>query len=230
MASLLQFIDDLRRAERRFWLQLVVGAAALLAAGWLFGKIAEDVVTGDLLTVIDEWLAAWLHRRATPSLTRAMFVVTELAGSAAITALTLATALLLVWMHRWHWLLTLVLVVPAGALLNELLKIVFHRARPAFDHPILTVTGHSFPSGHTMIATLLYGFLAVFLFQAAQRWRWRALGAIGAALLIPLVAVSRMYLGAHYLSDTLAAIAAGVIWLVLCLTAVAMLRRRARRR
>jgi membrane-associated phospholipid phosphatase len=37
------------------------------------------------------------------------------------------------------------------------------RARPTFDHPILTVTGYSFPSGHAMIATLLYGFLAVFL-------------------------------------------------------------------
>lgn len=80
MASLLRFIDELRRAEPRFWLQLVVGAAALLTASWLFGKIAEDVVTSDLLTVIDEWLAAWLHRHATPALTRAMFVVTELAG------------------------------------------------------------------------------------------------------------------------------------------------------
>jgi undecaprenyl-diphosphatase len=37
-----------------------------------------------------------------------------------------------------------------------------------------------------------------------------------------------MYLGAHYLSDTLAAIAAGVFWLALCLTAVAGLRWRRR--
>ena len=230
IASLLQFIDELRKAEPRFWLQLVVGAAALLVAGWLFGKVAEDVVTGDLLAVVDEWLAAWLHRHATPSLTRAMFVVTELAGSATITALTLATAFLLVWMRRWHWLLTLVLVVPGGALLNELLKLTFQRARPKLDNPVLALTGYSFPSGHTMIATLMYGFLAVLIFQAVQRWRWRAFAALVAALVIPLVALSRMYLGAHYLSDTLAAIAAGVIWLVLCLTAVATLRRRARSR
>jgi undecaprenyl-diphosphatase len=138
--------------------------------------------------------------------------------------------LVTIWIRRWYWLLALVLVVPGGALLNELLKITFRRARPKFDNPILTLTDYGFPSGHTMIATLLYGFLAVFIFQAVQRWRWRVFAAAVAALLIPLVALSRMYLGAHYLSDALAAVAAGVIWLVLCLTAVATLRRRARHR
>jgi undecaprenyl-diphosphatase len=208
----------------------VVGAGILLLAAWLFGKIVEDVVTSDTLTVVDEWLAAWLHRRATPAITRAMLAVTELGGSAMITALTLATAFPLVWMRRWHWLLTLILVVPGGAVLNELLKFAFQRARPTVAHPILAVPGYSFPSGHTMTATLLYGFLAVLIFQAVQRWRWRVLAALVAALVVPLVALSRMYLGAHYLSDTLAAISAGIVWLVLCLTAVAMLRRRARRR
>jgi undecaprenyl-diphosphatase len=138
--------------------------------------------------------------------------------------------LVTIGIRRWYWLLALVLVVPGGALLNELLKITFRRARPKFDNPILTLTDYGFPSGHTMIATLLYGFLAVFIFQAVQRWRWRVFAAAVAALLIPLVALSRMYLGAHYLSDALAAVAAGVIWLVLCLTAVATLRRRARHR
>lgn len=229
VASLLGLVHERRSPDARFWLQLTVGAVTLVAAAWLFGKVVEDVVTGDLLTVADEWLAAWLNQHATPGFTRAMLLVTDLAGLTVVTGVSLATAIFLVSMRRWHWLLALILVVPGGALLNELLKIVFQRARPTLDHPIFTVTGYSFPSGHTMIATLLYGFLAVFLFQVVQRWRWRALGAIGAAILIPLVAVSRMYLGAHYLSDTLAAIAAGVIWLVLCLTAVATLRRRARR-
>jgi undecaprenyl-diphosphatase len=123
------------------------------------------------------------------------------------------------------------LVVPGGVLLNELLKVTFQRARPKLDYPVLAWTGYGFPSGHTMIATLLYGFLAVLIFQAIQHLRWRVSAVLVSALIIPLVALSRMYLGAHYLSDTLAAIAAGVIWLILCLTAVATLRwRRARRR
>jgi membrane-associated phospholipid phosphatase len=45
--------------------------------------------------------------------------------------------------------------VPGGALLNELLKVAFQRARPKFDIPILVLKDYGFPSGHTMIATLL---------------------------------------------------------------------------
>jgi len=48
-------------------------------------------------------------------------------------------------------------------LLNKLLKYAFHRARPHFDDPILTLTSYSFPSGHTMMATVLYGVVAAYL-------------------------------------------------------------------
>jgi undecaprenyl-diphosphatase len=159
-----------------------------------------------------------------------MFVATELGGWAVVTGVTVATALLVAWMRRWHWLLALALVVPGGALLNELMKIAFQRARPKFDAPILALTSYSFPSGHTMIATLLYGFLAVFVVQVVHGRRWRVAAVLASAGLVALVGLSRIYLGAHYLSDVLAAAAAGVVWLVLCLTAVETLRyRRARR-
>jgi undecaprenyl-diphosphatase len=218
-----------RSADPRVWLQLAVSAGALLVATWLFGKIAEDVVTRDRLTVVDEWLAGYLHRHATAGLTRVTLGVSELAGRTVVSGLALATALLLVTMRRWYWLLALVLVVPGGALFNELLKLIFQRARPVFDQPGFPVTGYSFPSGHTMMATLLYGFLAIFIAQTTSSWRWRMIPILIATALIPLVALSRMYLGAHYLSDTLAAIAAGVMWLMLCLGSVAVLRRRASR-
>jgi membrane-associated phospholipid phosphatase len=91
---------------------------------------------------------------------------------------------------------------------------------------------YGFPSGHTMIATLLYGLLAVLLVRTLRSAPWRrvVVGVAGAVIL--LVGISRMYLGAHYLSDILAAMAAGVAWLALCLTAVGTLcyRRRRRRR
>jgi membrane-associated phospholipid phosphatase len=98
-----------------------------------------------------------------------------------------------------------------------LMKFAFHRARPTFDHPLLVLTSYSFPSGHVAGATLFYGFLAALLASRCAQWRHRLLLVLAASLLIALVALSRMYLGAHYLSDVLAAFAEGAAWLTWCL-------------
>jgi undecaprenyl-diphosphatase len=83
----------------------------------------------------------------------------------------------------------------------------------------------SFPSGHTMMATIIYGFMAVFLISRTASWLSRFLIVTLMVVFVFLVALSRMYLGAHYLSDVLAAMAAGIAWLALCLTSMQTLRR-----
>ena len=76
-----------------------------------------------------------------------------------------------------------------------------------------------------MMATIIYGFMAIYLMLRIASWLWRFVIATLTVLLVFLVALSRMYLGAHYLSDVLAAMAAGIGWVALCLTAVETLRR-----
>jgi undecaprenyl-diphosphatase len=111
-------------------------------------------------------------------------------------------------------------------LLNVGLKHIFHRARPHFDDPLLTLATYSFPSGHTASATVLYGLLACYL-VAHSRSRARSVAIVAAAAcMVGLVALSRMYLGVHYLSDVLAAAAEGCAWVATCVTAVSTLRRR----
>jgi len=136
------------------------------------------------------------------------------------------TVLVLWWKHRLYRLLALVLVLPGGMILGFLLKITFHRERPSFEDSFLIFNGYSFPSGHTMAAKLLYGLLAVFAVIALKAWHWRVGAVLGALVLALAVGFSRVYLGAHYLSDVLGAAAAGFAWLVLCLTAVDTLRRK----
>ncbi len=206
-------------------LDLTVGAVILVGTSWLFGKIAEDVVTGDPLTVVDAEIAVWLHRHATPTLTEAMKLVSLLAWWPVVTGICLFTASCFVWKRSRYPLLALMLTVPVGMLLNAMLKYAFHRPRPPWDDPILVIESFSFPSGHAMAAILLYGFLAAFGVRKAQAWRWRVLAVFAAGLLIVLIGFSRLYLGVHYLSDVLAGMAAGSAWLALCLTAVETLRR-----
>jgi undecaprenyl-diphosphatase len=155
-----------------------------------------------------------------------MRVATSLGSPVAAISIASALGLYLLSRRRLYWLAALVLSVPGGALLNRLLKYAFHRARPHFDDPILTLTGYSFPSGHTMMASVLYGFVAAYLCAHAQGWRRRVLVVCSASALIALVGFSRIYLGAHYLSDVLAAMAEGLAWLSLCLTVVYAIWRR----
>src|SRR5438046_10545358 len=110
-------------------------------------------------------------------------------------------------------------------LLNEWVKILVHRQRPFVDGPFVDWSGYSFASGHTIGATLLYGQLALFILPAMKARHWRRLTVASAALLIALVGFSRIALGAHFLTDVLAAIVFGVLWLEFCLFAGKPMRR-----
>lgn len=206
-------------------LDLTTGAIILIGASWIFGKVAEDVVTGDPLTAVDREIAVWLHLHATPTLTEALKFISLLASLPVVTGICLFMALYFVRERSRYHLLALMLTIPIGMLMNVLLKYAFHRSRPAWDNPIVMIGSFSFPSGHAMAATLLYGFLAAFVVRPVQAWRWRVLAVLAAGLLIVLIGFSRLYLGVHYLSDVLAGMAAGAAWLALCLIAVGALRR-----
>ena len=128
-----------------------------------------------------------------------------------------AVMLFLIWKRHWLSLFTLIVAVPGGMLLNELIKVVVHRPRPFLEGPFVDWSGYSFASGHTIGATLLYGQLALLLLPIVKARSGRAVMIGAAVLLVSLVGFSRIALGAHYLSDVLGAIVLGVLWLALCL-------------
>jgi uncharacterized membrane protein YdjX (TVP38/TMEM64 family) len=102
-------------------------------------------------------------------------------------------------------------------LLNVILKLAYERLRPKFETPLVELATYSFPSGHTSAAVAFYGVLAAFLVSRFYDRRRRAACVAGAIAAVALVGFSRIYLGAHYLSDVLAAACAATVWLVLCL-------------
>jgi membrane-associated phospholipid phosphatase len=201
-------------------LHLLAGILVFATMTLTLGEISEDIINHEPLTIADAQLSAWLHARESPFLTSAMFVATSFGSTVTVTCISVALGLYLLWRRRFFWLAALVSSVLGGVLLNRLLKYAFHRPRPHFSDPILTLTSYSFPSGHTMMATVLYGVVAAYLFAKTPDWRWRVLIILSASLLIALVGFSRIYLGAHYLSDVLGAMAEGLAWLSLCLTVV----------
>ena len=178
--------------------------------------LAADLLLHGPITAVDVSISTWFHDHGRPAFTAFMRAVSTLHSTAWVLALAAVAAAVLLWRREAAWALTLVPCVPGGMLLNAFIKSQFQRARPSFDHPLVTLATSSFPSGHTTAATVSWGFALVWLFAHRSNRRERVLACGVAVAMVLLTALSRVYLGAHYVSDVLAAAAEGLAWLGLC--------------
>jgi membrane-associated phospholipid phosphatase len=174
----------------------------------------------------DHGIATWFHGHLTPTFVTVLHTFTEFGSGEWIGIVLSALVLFFAWKRWWPSLITLIIAVPGGMLLNEWLKLVVHRQRPFVEGPFVDWSGYSFASGHTIGATLLYGQLLLFVLPALKTRHWRLLSIFSAVFLVLLVGFSRIALGAHFLTDVLAAIIFGIIWLMLCMVLRKPIRRR----
>lgn len=207
-----------RHSSRDYQRLRRLGLLVLASAGLLFALIAENVVNGGALTIVDQEIAQWLHAHSTTMLTQCLLVITHLHDPWVLSPVAGIITLYYIWKKRWYAALSVLLVVQGAMLLNLLAKHSFQRVRPTFDDPLITLATYSFPSGHVVASTVFYGTLvALLIFQKPALHRAIYILPIAFAM-VTLVAFSRMYLGAHYLSDVLAAFLEAMIWVVLCST------------
>ncbi|MDA8213095.1 MAG: phosphatase PAP2 family protein, partial [Clostridia bacterium] len=198
---------------------IVLAAFALL----LFSKLAEDLIYQEL-AVFDSVVTRFIAAFSTPATTQAMKLITALGSIATLLPVTLLV-IYIFYRRRRHFGDSLMVLAALGGgwLLDELLKIAFHRPRPELAR-LVEVSGYSFPSGHAMVSVTFYGFLAYLVWFNFRRSSFRYFASLGLVMLIVLIGVSRIYLGVHYPSDVLAGFAAGGFWLISCILALQAIR------
>ena len=200
-------------------LHLVVGFLVAVLAGWGFGRIAGWVFGSETTLHADRWAQEVAARWRSPALTAFMRFVTHFGKLWVLTVLSLSVGGALLWARSHRRLYAFAATVVGGAILNPALKEVYRRARPSGIDWLGTAHGYSFPSGHAMGATLLFGSLAyVIYFSIDHSRRLRVLAVTLCGLLTLVIGMSRVYLGVHYLSDVVAGFAAGLCWLAVCLS------------
>ena len=188
---------------------LLFASVLILAAGWLFLGVVEDVVAKDTLVQVDLAVFHFLQQLRTEAIDRVMIAITGMGSVGVLLPLAVTVTLWLVWRRSWHTAVYWVGVAAFGEVLVQLLKFTLGRRRP-----LDLYTGaqlFSFPSGHAVVSTVMLGFLA-FLLSRRQTMQTRLIIAALAGLYVALVAFSRLYLGAHWLSDVLGGISLGVAW------------------
>src|SRR6266516_6585418 len=196
-----------------FWLTFTVAAGAL--AAWAFGGLTQDVAGHADTVLADPHVTAWVIAHRTGWLTSALSVLTWLGSTAFIIPAALATGLYLL-IRRRGWLpLALLTAAVAGAVsLYDIVKALVGRPRPPAAIWIGHYTGAAFPSGHATQSAAFYAMLAIVL-GAALSFRRRAILWGTAALVVLIVGASRIYLGAHWLTDVLAGYALGATWVAI---------------
>lgn len=184
--------------------------AACLVAFVLVGAL---VFNDGPLARLDANVTQWMVDSRTPWLTRAMLVVADAHRTLPMLLATATVALFMTWRHGWRSALLLG-SVPTGMLLNVGLKEGFQRGRPVIEEPLVNLVTYSFPSGHGVASTLFYGSVCALVLAHQSRITLRQLTVAVTAIMVVTVCFSRVYLGAHYLSDVVAAVAVGLAWLL----------------
>ncbi len=192
-----------------------VALAVLVLGCGAFAALAADLLLQGPVTAADAAFGAWLQALARPALTALMQWISDVHSTRALLVMAAVAAIMLAWRRQPWWVVALVLCVPGGMLLNSAVKHAFQRARPGLDGAV-QIASYSFPSGHTAGATVWWGFLLVWVIAHREDRATRVAAAAVAGSMVLLTGLSRVYLGAHYLSDVLAATAEGAAWLALC--------------
>lgn len=186
---------------------------ALVAACLLLvGVLGLQVWSDGPVTRLDHDVTLWLAANRQPWLTRLMLFISDAHQTSRVLSVTVLLAAWLAMRRAWHALRWLG-VVPVGMLLNAALKQFFMRPRPELHEPLVRLATLSYPSGHAVAATVFYGAVCAVVFDRTRSRAARAAALAFAAIMVLQVTFSRVYLGAHHLSDVVAGVAVGAICL-----------------
>jgi len=214
--------------EGTIGLYLTVGffACALLIV--LFGRLADEVFEVHGEGTLDRRVTAAVRALQTPSRDAVALAVTQLGSWRFLMPATLAVAATLAWKKHPVSALLFAGCVVGGWLLEVLLKISYHRTRPDLWPALVSEKSPSFPSGHATMTTLFFGACVALVYHLSGNHRLRAAATVAGAAVVLAVGFTRIYLGAHWLTDVVAGYLVGLFWVVVSATGTEFFARRGR--
>ena len=203
---------------------MLVGTALLYVAALVSG-LAEDVLDNESIVHVDGWLVHWLAAHRTPVGIGFFDAVSSL-GNWQVGRRRADRCHHLPVERKTAWPLAMALATAGSQIVVSLGKAGFGRPRPPAVLAAVTPLDASFPSGHANISVALYALGFYLLFRATRSPRLKSLWLALAFLFPLLIGFSRLYIGAHYLSDVLAGWSVGLWWSILAVGIPGFVRRR----
>ena len=220
------FFDLVVNRLQAVGISLVAGLLFSAAIVIVFGLLAREVFLTARAGPLDREITLFVRGLQTPTRDNLALVLTFFGSHLFLIPATLLVALIL--RARGHSTSALLFFssVAGGFVLNALLKISFHRARPDLWPALVAEHTYSFPSGHAAMSTVFFGGLASVVFHLTDRRLPRIAAVTLALIAIVTIMGTRVYLGVHWTTDVLAGFVVGVFWVVISAIATEMVYRR----
>lgn len=190
--------------KNRKW--LIIGLSILFVILTILAKL-------DLLVSIDTFFYKLVTSNINDSATKFYRVITFLGSTKFIVFLCVAFLVLFIILKKKNTGLIITGAILLSTIVNNVLKLIIRRERPdviKFVHE----SSFSFPSGHTMAAVTMYGILMYIVLKSGINKTLKIVLSIILGIIPILVAISRIYLGAHFTSDVVGAFIMSIILLL----------------
>jgi len=194
-------------------LRLLVMLLLFLGAATLFLFIVNEVLMEKEVAVDNAVLQYLSTHVVSPRLTGFMQTVSFFASALFLQIAYGIIVLIFLFQRKYAFAILTAFTGVGGFIISYILKISFHRSRPA--HPLIDpLLTYSFPSGHATSAFIFYNFLGYLLWKIDLSKTIKIIGVIVLFLFPLLIGFSRMYLAVHFFSDVVAGFCVGLIWLL----------------
>jgi membrane-associated phospholipid phosphatase len=192
---------------------------AVFVVGWLAAGVIALLVRGNASVAdLDSGVAHWGYDHASSLSLKAFEIISLLGNSVVVGGLAFVLAVLEWWRrHNAFIVLFIAAVVIGDGVITIGAKLAMDRARPALN-PVAETLGPSFPSGHASLAAAFFAAAALLLSQRGGRTMTAVAGGI-AVMAAVAVALSRVLLDVHWLTDVVAGLAVGWGWFAFCVLA-----------
>jgi membrane-associated phospholipid phosphatase len=202
--------------ERTSWVRLSLGVLCFAAGVTWFAHLMRGVLADGKIVTADHCLHNTLATFDSAALVRYYSLVTNLASPAFVGPLVAGLAIIFWLAARRRESLGLLLALVGSLGLSLLFKEIIQRPRPPEAQALFHDS--SFPSGHTLVGTAVYGFLVYLVLRDEPRRAWHWLMALPLLFLIGSIPLSRIYLGMHWPYDTLGSVALASAWLAILIS------------
>lgn len=211
-----RYINSRRHIFTHYELHILVLS---VAAVYVFARTMQDALSANTFLVqFDVWLSIFIEQLSHSWNT--FFVLVSYILSPAVLSIVGGVYIIHLAIKRKFFHATILAVTAGmGLFLTSALKEMVGRVRP--DNAVMYLVDQSFPSGHTVAATIFFFFVAYLFAKKIKNSLYREVFVVANFIMVVLVGFSRIYLNVHWFTDVVAGAALG---LIVSTTAVLVMR------